>query len=200
MNRLLALSATAALTACSSSHSVRHESSSSDRALPKQAVRYSITPHDILIAAAKRQQEQDAAVITEMPVDYRDCVLPVLVDLIAAQKRNYVYVTVFGHDMDAYLQTALASHGISAYPVSALPKFGAYWGVIPPEHPFHDVDPRFTPHWEFSVGHITAKSPGRYTVGAGYFCGSLCGGRYTFTLKVDGKLCIVTSKRAMSFY
>jgi len=135
-----------------------------------------------------------------MPVDYRDCVLPVLVDLIAAQKRDHVYVTIFGHDMDAYLQTALAGHGITAYPASALPKFGAHWGVIPQEHPFRDIDPRFTPYWEFSVGHITAKSSGRYTVGAGYFCGSLCGGRYTYTLKVDGKFCIVTSKRPTSFY
>jgi len=157
----------------------------------------------MLVAAAKRQQQQDAAVIKQMPVDYRDCVLPVLVEVMrqAATTGNHLYVTVFGHDMDAYLQAALARHGIAAYPSSAMPKWGVEWGFSPSGRPFHDVvDPQFTPYWGFSIGDIAAKSPGRYTVAAGYMCGSLCGGRYRFNLKVDGKVCIVTSKLAMGFY
>lgn len=203
MVRLLAFLATAALTACSSSHSARHESSSSDEAPPKQAVDYSMTQRAVLMAAAARVQKQDAAVIEKMPVDYRDCVLPVLMKVMweaAGLKGNHLYVSVFGHDMDAHLQSALARHGISAQPLSALPKFGADWGIIPPERPFHGFDPTFTPYWEFSVGHITAVSSGRYAVDAGDYCGHLCGGRYTFGLEVDGKVCVITSTRVIARY
>lgn len=200
MIRLLALLATAALTGCSSSHSVRHEPSSSDHALPKQAGDYSTTQQAILIAAAKRQQQQDATVIEQMPVDYRDCILPVLVRVMrqgAIDRGNHLYVKVFGHDMDAYLQAALARHGIDAYPASAMPKWGVEWGISPSDHRLHGVDPAFTSYWGFSVGGITAKSPGRYTVGAGYMCGSRCGGGYQFSLRVNGKVCVITSMRVI---
>jgi hypothetical protein len=185
MTKLLAVLAATALTACSSRHSLRREPSSSDHQLPKQVV---------------DQEQQDAVVIKQMPVDYRNCVLPVLVDLMrepATQKRNHLYVRIFGRDMDAYLQAALAKYGIAAYPVSALPKWGPDWGITPSERALHGVDPRFTPYWEFWIEHITARSPGRYSVGAGLYCGHLCYERLSYSLKVDGKLCIITSRRAI---
>jgi hypothetical protein len=172
-------------------------------AYSSQAGDYSATQRNMLIAAAKRQQQRDAAVIKQMPVDYRDCVLPVLLEVMRqdAKSGNHLYVAVFGHDMDAHLQAALARHGITAYPSSAMPKWGVQWGFSPSGHPSHGVvDPQFTPYWGFSIGDIVATSPGRYTIRAGYTCGSLCGGRYRFNLKVDGKLCIVTSRRPLGAY
>lgn len=192
MIRLSALLAAAALTASSSNHSLRRESPPSDGELPKQVV-------DHLKAQARKRQQQDAAIIKQMPVDYRDCALPVLVDLFmrrAAPERGYhLYVKVFDHDMDTYLQAALARYGITAYPYSTMPKWGAEWGIRPSERPFHAVDPRHTPYWGFSLGGITAKSAGRYSVGAGYVCGSLCGGSFLYDLKIDGNLCAITSFR-----
>lgn len=196
MVRLLALAsalfATAALAA-SSDQSVRRDSSSSGGTLPQQTI-------DHLRALARRQQQHDAAVIKQMPVDYRDCVLPVLVRLMGQAGRNNLYVEVFDHDMDTHLQAALAGYGIAAHPYSAMPKWGQSWGIKAGEHPPIGLDPTHTSYWAFSVGDIIAESPGRYSVDAGDMCGSLCGGRYRFSLKVVGKRCVITSMRAMVLF
>lgn len=198
--RVGVLLATAVLTACFSDHAFGHASSSSSREPPNQAADHLTAQQAALIARAKQLRDRDAAVIKQMPVDYRDCVLPVLVDLFDRQgglQRGYhLYVTVFDHDMDAHLQAALAGYGIAAYPGSAMPKWGPSWGFSPSGRPFHGVvDPGFTPYWGFSVGGITAEAPGRYSVGAGYMCGSRCGGGFLYGLKIDGKTCTITFVR-----
>ena len=147
-----------------------------------------VTPTDIdqLIERIKRE---DAEAAKHLPVDYHECLLPVLLDQMegmASQEGLHLYVSVFGLDMDAQLQALLAKHGVVALPLSALTN-------NPPEPNPKDTK-QHTSNWSFFAVRLVAEPLGQYSVDAGYQCGSLCAGAFHYTFRIVGKICSITSK------
>lgn len=142
-------------------------------------------------ADAAEKQRQSNEVLRQLPVDPDECALPVLVDLMeqtrhAKQVRRYV--SVFDHDLDGRLQRLLRQRGLEARPKSALVR----------DARGHDscdsTDPRHTNCWDFTVAAIEKVGADKYVLGAGYHCGSLCFGRLSYTVKIEGSSCTIVSK------
>jgi hypothetical protein len=148
----------------------------------------SVTPTQ-LDQLMERINGEDAEAARHLPVNYHECLLPVLLDQMegmAGREGLHVYVSVFGLDMDAQLQALLAKHGVIALPLSALTN-------NPPEPSPSDTG-QHTSNWSFFAARLIAEPLGQYSVDAGYHCGSLCAGVFHYTFRIVGKTCSITSK------
>ena len=70
---------------------------------------------------AREKEAQARDIVLPMPIDYRDCILPALLDEmlpLAKKGTEHLYVA----DMDKELRAKLAEHGVTALPESAFPK------------------------------------------------------------------------------
>jgi hypothetical protein len=143
-------------------------------------------------AEAQRQSDE---VVRRLPVDPDECVLPVLVDVMEQTRHKMEvrrYVSVFGHDMDGRLQRLLRQRGLEAWPDSALVRDTQ--GHDPYVSGGHQTN-----FWHFSVGGMEKVGADEYVLGAGYLCGSLCLGRFRYTLKIAGHGCAIVRRESEGF-
>jgi hypothetical protein len=132
----------------------------------------------------------------QLPVDERDCVIPVLIDLIESsgalrETGAQLYVDMGDGDIDAMSRQTLARHGIHVLPGSSRERGdGVTESLNSANH---------TKYWGFSVGLMSVGSmPHTFEIGAGYHCGTLCMGRLRYTVNVSGKSCTIRSKKLLS--
>lgn len=132
--------------------------------------------------------------LDQLPVDERDCGIPVLIDLMESsgalrEKDAQLYVDLGDGDIDASRRQTLALQGIHVLPGSSRVSGG---GVS------RSPDPHHTRYWHFSVMLMSAGSiPDTFEIGAGYHCGSLCMGRIRYTVKVSGRGCTILAKQPL---
>jgi hypothetical protein len=111
------------------------------------------------IAAARAKQARD--IEQAMPIDYRDCIVPALLDEMTPDKAQHYFIK----DLDTLLQGKLRQRGIQALPESAFPQ---KWREIQ-NHSKH------TPYWHFSFAFTGVTKPGEeYQADVGFSCGTLC--------------------------
>ncbi|HMD73335.1 MAG TPA: hypothetical protein VKG05_05690 [Steroidobacteraceae bacterium] len=117
-----------------------------------------------------------------MPIDYRDCIVPALLDEMRPDKAQHYFIK----DLDAHLQGKLRERGVKALPESAFPQ---KWLEIQ-NHSLH------TPYYQFSFLFTGVTKPGEeYQAGVGFHCGTLCLSRTLYVLKVVGNTCEIVSKQ-----
>jgi hypothetical protein len=132
------------------------------------------------IAAAREKQARD--IERAMPIDYRDCIVPALLDEMSADKSQHYFIK----DLDDHLQSRLRQRGIQALPGSAIPK---KMREIQ-NHSLH------TPYWQFSFIFTGVIKPGlEYQADVGFHCGTLCFSRTLYVLEVVGDTCEIVSKQ-----
>lgn len=133
--------------------------------------------------------------LDQLPVDERDCSIPVLVDVMESsgalrEKGARLYVDIGDGDIDALRRQTLARQGIHVLPGSSRVSGG---GAT------RSLDPRHTRYWDFSVRLMSVGPiPDSFEIGAGYHCGRLCMGRLRYTVKVSGRGCTILSKQLLS--
>jgi hypothetical protein len=134
--------------------------------------------------SAKEKEAQARDIVLHMPINYRDCILPALLDemvSLAQKGTEHIYVA----DMDKELQAKLAEHGVFTSPESAFPE-----DVKELQNYTHN-----TSYWHFSFRFTAVLKPNEeYEARIGYHCGSLCLGRTRYVLRRVGATCSVTSK------
>lgn len=141
----------------------------------QDAVRY-IEAH----AKASKARARDIAL--QMPIDWRDCILPALLDEMLPLRMENLYVS----DMDRRLAAKLAQHGVIALPESALPKKIRELQ----NHTQH------TSYWDFSFAFLAILKPNEeYEAGIGFHCGTLCLSRTRYILRRVGTSCSIVSKQ-----
>jgi hypothetical protein len=125
----------------------------------------------LAIAAGESAAEEQA-----LPSDYRDLVHALLLDFLQQSgfrgAEHRYFVNVFGSDIDAALVAKLHESGVDVLPGSAWrqPK------QIERHGPLIKID----------VRDIKKVDDDTYTVGIGYYCGSLCASASTYTMHRDG--------------
>jgi len=130
-----------------------------------------------------------------LPVDERDCGIPVLIDLMessGALRENgaRLYVTMGDGDIDLLRRQALAHQGIHVLPGSSRERDSGVTKLLNSTH--------HTKYWGFSVMAMSVGSmPDTFEFGAGYHCGTLCLGRLQYTVKVIGNSCSILSKQLL---
>ena len=133
-------------------------------------------------ARAKEARARD--IIRQMPIDYRDCILPALLDEmlpLARKGTEHLYVA----DMDQSLAAKLAEHGVTALPESAFPKKITELQ----NHTSH------TSYWHFSFLFTAILKPNEdYEARIGFSCGTLCMSRTRYVLRRVGAGCSIASK------
>jgi hypothetical protein len=117
-----------------------------------------------------------------MPIDYRDCIVPALLDEMLPLRREHLYV----HGMDQRLAAKLTQHGVTALPESAFPK------------KIQELQ-KYTPHtsyWDFAFLFLATLKPNEeWEVGVGFHCGTLCLQREHYVMKRVGATCSIVSKK-----
>jgi hypothetical protein len=131
---------------------------------------------------AKATEARARGIIRHMPIDYRDCILPALLDEMLPLRMENLYVA----GMDKTLEAKLAQHGVSALPESAFPK------------KIRELQ-SYTPHtsyWQFSFGFLATLEPNEeYEFFIGSHCGTLCLSRTRYVLRRVGTTCSIVSKK-----
>ncbi len=134
--------------------------------------------------SAKEKEARSRDILLHMPIDYRDCILPALVDEmlpLAKKGTEHLYVA----DMDEELRAKLADHGVAALPDSAFPK-----EIKELQNHTHH-----TSYWHFSFRFIATLKPNEeYEAGIGLHCGTLCLSRTRYVLRRVGATCSIVSK------
>jgi hypothetical protein len=131
----------------------------------------------------------------QLPVDERDCGIPVLIDLMESsgalrEKGARLYVTMGDGDIDLLRRQALAHQGIHVLPGSSRERDSGATKLLNSTH--------HTKYWGFSIMVMSVGSmPDTFEFGAGYHCGSLCLGRLHYTVKVIGNSCSILSKQLL---
>lgn len=131
------------------------------------------------------------AAAQEMPIDPRDCGLPVLVDAIrqsgaVGEKDAQIYVSLIGEDIDAGRRSELRRQGVTVRPASKLLHDSAAQAELQRS--------RHTLFWDFDVAVVGAgPTKDEYEYGAGYHCGTLCFARVKYLVKVNGATCSIVS-------
>jgi hypothetical protein len=130
-------------------------------------------------ATAKQAKNRD--IVLHMPIDYRDCILPALLDEMLPLANQNLYVA----GMDKKLAAKLAEHGVIALPESAFPeKIRALQNYA-----------QHTSYWHFSfLFTATLKPNEEYEAGIGSACGTLCLSRTRYVLRRVGATCTIVSK------
>src|SRR5271166_5080151 len=132
------------------------------------------------IAAAAAKQARD--IEQSMPIDYRDCIVPALLNEMRPDKARHYFIK----DLDAHLQGKLRQLGVKALPESAFPE---KWREM--QNHSHN-----TPYYDFSFAFIGVTKPGEeYQAGVGFHCGTLCLSRTLYVLKVAGNTCEIVSRK-----
>ena len=133
--------------------------------------------------------------LDQLPVDERDCSIPVLIDLMESsgaltEKGAQLYVDMGDGDIDALRRKTLARQGIHVLPGSSR---------VSRDGVTRSLNSTHTKYWDFSVMLMSVGSiPDTFEIGAGYHCGSLCMGRLRYTVKVSGRGCTILSKQLLS--
>jgi len=132
-----------------------------------------------------RQKEAQARDIAlHMPIDYRDCILPALLDQmlpLGKMGTEHLYLA----DMDEGLRTKLAEHGVTALPESVFPE-----KIKELQNYTHH-----TSYCHFIFRFTAVLRPNEeYEAGIGYHCGTLCLSRTRYVLRRVGATCSIASK------
>jgi hypothetical protein len=134
--------------------------------------------------SAREREAHARDIILHMPIDYRDCIVPALLDeMLPLAKKGTEHLYVM--DMDKELQAKLAEHGVAALPGSVFPKrIRELQG-----HTHH------TSYWHFSfLFTATLKPNEEYEARIGLHCGTLCLSRTRYVLRRVGASCSIVSK------
>ena len=140
----------------------------------EEAVRY-------LREQAKAGEARARDIMLHMPIDYRDCILPALLDEMLPLRGRNLYVS----RMDKRLADKLAQYGVSTLPESAFPR------------KLRELQNQ-TPHsayYDFAFGFLAVLKPNEeWEAGVGFHCGTLCLSRTRYVLKRVGTTCSIVSK------
>jgi hypothetical protein len=134
--------------------------------------------------------------LDQLPVDERDCALPVLIDVMKTsgalrEKGAQLYVAMGDGDIDASSREILARQGVYVLPDSSRTRGTGITKLL--------NSTTHTKYWGFSVMLMSVGTmPDTFVVGAGYHCGTLCAGRLRYTVKVNGKRCTILSTQLLS--
>jgi hypothetical protein len=134
--------------------------------------------------------------LDQLPVDERDCAIPVLIDVMKTsgalrEKGAQLYVAMGDGDIDASSRETLARQGIHVLPDSSRTRGAGVAKLL--------NSTNHTKYWGFSVMLMSVGTmPNTFEVGAGYHCGTLCAGRLRYKVKVNGKSCTILSTQLLS--
>lgn len=127
-----------------------------------------------------KARERD--IILHMPIDYRDCILPALLDEMRPLRLKNIYV----RRMDQKLAAKLAQHGIPALPESAFSKKLKELQSRSPHSAYYD----------FAFAFLATLKPNEeWEAGVGFYCGTLCLSRTRYVLRRVGSTCSIVSKK-----
>ena len=129
------------------------------------------------IAAEMASQRRYAE---HLPFDYRDLMHALLVEYLQpsgfADVENRYFVSVFGNDIDTALTAKLHESGIDVWPSSA------WTSTVDRNEQGHVVS-----RIKVDINSMRQFGWVTYKIGIGYYCGGLCAGGQTYTLRWDGR-------------
>jgi len=115
-----------------------------------------------------------------LPFDYRDLLHALLVEYLDPMSLRGPpqdsYIGVFGSDVDAALASKLRQSGAHVFPASAWTLYSEVQTTGDSEAVRVKVD----------IHRIKQTGPDTFSVGISYYCGGLCAGGQTYTLRKSG--------------